>query len=67
MKLLPKSGYAIKKGGGARVTFSQPQKDIMIEFYNRQANYGLRADPREVIKEMEARGIGVLKESQIKS
>lgn len=40
---LSQRGYAIKKGGGPRVTFSQPQKDIMIEFYNRQANYGVRA------------------------
>ena len=64
---LPQLGYAIKKGGGTRVTFSQGQKDIMIEFYNRQANYGVRAVPRDVIKEMEERGMDVLKESQIKS
>lgn len=48
---LPQLGYAIKKGGGTRVTFSQGQKDIMIEFYNRQANYGVRADPRDVIRD----------------
>lgn len=49
------------------MTFSQEQKDIMIEFYNRQANYGVRAKPQDVIKEMQERGVDVLKESQIKS
>ena len=39
----------------------------MIEFYNRQANHGIRADPTECIIAMRERGIEALKESQIKS
>ena len=39
----------------------------MIEFYNRQANYGIRADPVECIAAMRERGLEPLKEAQIKS
>ena len=37
----------------------------MIEFYNRQANCGIRADPVECISAMKERGLEPLKETQI--
>ena len=43
------------------------QKETMIEFYNRQANHGIRADPVERMTAMRERGLEVLKESQLKS
>lgn len=64
---LPKSSFALKSGGGKRTVFTLEQKEVMIEFYNRQANYGIRAEPLECISTMRARGLEVLKESQIKS
>ena len=63
---LPKSSFALKSGGGKRTVFTLEQ-EVMMEFYNRQANYGIRADPLECISAMRARGLEVLKESQIKS
>ena len=39
----------------------------MIEFYNRQANFGIRADTAECAAAMRERGLEPLKESQIKS
>ena len=59
-------GYALKHCAGKRTTFSQAQKDIMVEFYNRQAINRIRADPKDVIKAMEA-GLEVLSATQIKS
>ncbi|KAJ7381445.1 hypothetical protein OS493_001581 [Desmophyllum pertusum] len=35
------------------------QKETMIEFYNRQANYGIRADPVECMSAMRDRGLAV--------
>ena len=64
---LPKSSFALKSGGGRRTVFTLEQKEVMIEFYNRQANYGIRAEPLECISTMRARGLEVLKESQNKS
>ena len=64
---LPKSSFALKSGGGKRTVFTLEQKEVMMEFYNRQANYGIRADPIECLSAMRARGLEVLKESQIKS
>ena len=64
---LPKSGFALKTGGGKRTVFTLEQKETMIKFYNRQANYGIRADPVECMSAMRDRGLAVLKESQIKS
>ena len=64
---LPRQGFALKTGGGRRTLFTLAQKEIMIEFYNRQANHGIRADPTECIIAMRERGIEALKESQIKS
>ena len=64
---LPRQGFALKIGGGRRTLFTLAQKEIMIEFYNRQANHGIRADPTECIIAMRERGIEALKESQIKS
>ena len=34
-------GYALKVGGAKRVLFTLEQKEVMIEFYNRQAQYGI--------------------------
>ena len=39
----------------------------MIAFYDRQAEAGIRAEPRDVISEMQRRGLAPLTESQIKS
>ena len=64
---LLKPGFALKTGGAKRTVFSFEQKEVMIEFYNRQANCGIRADPKECIAAMRERGLEVLKESQIKS
>lgn len=64
---LLKPGFALKTGGAKRTVFSLEQKEVMIEFYNRQANCGIRADPKECISAMRERGLEVLKESQIKS
>ena len=64
---LPKSSFALKSGGGKRTVFTLEQKEVMIEFYNRQANYGIQAEPLECISTMRARGLEALKESQIKS
>ena len=63
----PEMGYALKHGTGKRTTFSQAQKDIMIEFYNRQAVNCIRAEPKDVIKAMEEAGLEVLSATQIKS
>ena len=64
---LLKPGFALKSGGAKRTVFSLQQKEVMIEFYNRQANYGIRADPVECILAMRERGLEPLKEAQIKS
>ena len=64
---LLKPGFALKTGGAKRTVFSLEQKEVMIQFYNRQANCGIRADPKECISAMRERGLEVLKESQIKS
>ena len=66
-KNLLKPGFALKSGGAKRTVFSLQQKEVMIEFYNRQANYGIRADPLECISTMRERGLEPLKEVQIKS
>ena len=63
----PEMGYAIKHGPGKRTVFSQAQKDIMIEFYNRQAVNRIRAEPSDVIRAMEQAGLEVLTATQIKS
>lgn len=63
----PQPGFALKKGGGKRVTFTEEQKSIMIYFYDRQKVSKIRADPKDVILEMKERGIPELKELQIKS
>ena len=64
---LLKPGFALKSGGAKRTVFSLQQKEVMIEFYNRQANYGIRADPVECISATRERGLEPLKEAQIKS
>ena len=64
---LLKPGFALKIGGAKRTVFSLQQKEVMIEFYNSQANYGIRVDPLDCISAMRERGLEPLKESQIKS
>ena len=54
---LPRQGFALKTGGGRRTLFTLAQKEIMIEFYNRQINHGIRADPTQCIIAMRGRGI----------
>ena len=61
----PSSGFALKKASRKRVVFSLEQKEIMIAFYNRQASTGIRAEPKEVIVCMQAKGVEALKETQI--
>ena len=61
------TGYALKHGPGKRTLFTQAQKDIMIEFYNRQAVNRIRAEPRDVIKAMQDAGLEVLTATQIRS
>ena len=60
-------GYALKVGGAKRVLFTLEQKEVMIEFYNRQANYGIRADADDCIEEMKTRGLNPLRKTQITS
>jgi len=62
----PSAGFALKKGGAKRVVFTEEQKSIMIEYYNRQKSSQIRANPSDVIASMRAAGIPELKESQIK-
>ena len=47
--------------------FTQQQKEIMIQYYNRQANYDIPADTTECAATMRKRGLEPLKDSQIKS
>ena len=61
------NGYALKHGPGKRTLFTQAQKDIMIEFYDRQAVNRIRAEPRVVIKAMQHAGLEVLTATQIRS
>ena len=63
----PLPGFALKKGSGKRVTFTLAQKEVMIEFYERQAAQGIRANPKDAIEVMRQRGIEPLKETQIRS
>ena len=64
-RMHPSSGFALKKASRKRVVFSLEQKEIMISFYNRQASTGIRAEPKDVIACMQAKGLEPLKESQI--
>ena len=64
---LPKAGYGLKKSSGKRLAFTQAQKEVMLEFYNRQAISKRKANPSEAVAVMVERGIQPLKESQIKS
>ena len=64
---IAESGYTLKAGGAKRVTFTLEQKEVMIEFYNRQASEGICAGPADCILAMRERGLAVLKENQIRS
>ena len=66
-QFIPKCGYALKIGGAERTVFTQQQKEIMIQYYNRQANYDIQADTTECAATMRKRGLEPLKDSQIKS
>lgn len=63
----PEKGYALKKGGTKKTTFTKEQKEIMILFYDRQRTSQIRANPTDVIAAMRSAGVPELKESQIKS
>lgn len=63
----PQKGFASKKASGKRVTFTTEQKEVMIQFYDRQANQGIWANPKDVIEVMKQHGMEPLKESQIRS
>ena len=52
--------YVLKHGPGKRRVFSQGQKEIMIEFYNRRAVNRIRAEPQDVMKAMADAGLEVL-------
>lgn len=52
--------YALKHGPGKGTVFSQAQKEIMIEFYNRRAVNRIRAEPQDVMKAMADAGLEVL-------
>lgn len=65
--LRPTAGFALKKRGAKRTTFTQAQKDIMIAFYDRQKSSQIRANPSDVIEAMRAAGVPELKESQIET
>ena len=49
------------------MTSTLAQKEVMIEFYERQATQGIRANPKDAIEVMRQRGIKALKEIQIRS
>lgn len=49
------------------VTSTLEQKERMIEFYNRQANEGMHADPVDGTRAMREKRLDLLKESQIRS
>ena len=63
----PSAGFALKKGGAKKVTFTKEQKDIMAAFYENQRTSRIRANPVDVIEAMKQAGVPALKESQIKS
>lgn len=63
----PSAGFALKKGGAKKVTFTKEQKDIMAAFYENQRTSRIRANPADVIEAMKEAGVPALKESQIKS
>ena len=63
----PSAGFALKKGGAKKVTFTKEQKDIMAAFYENQRNSRIRANPADVIAAMKEAGVPALKEAQIKS
>ena len=65
--LRPAPGFALKKGGAKKTTFTNEQKEIMIQFYDRQRSSQIRANPADVIKAMKDAGVPELKVSQIKS
>ena len=50
----------LKVGGAKRVLFTLEQKEVMIKFYNRQAQCGIRTDADDCIAEMKARGLNPL-------
>ena len=63
-RMHPSSGFALKESRKT-VVFSLEWKEIMIFFYNWQASTGIRAEPKDVIACMQAKGLEPLKELQI--
>ena len=65
--LRPAPVFTLKKGGAKKTTFTNEQKEIMIQFYDRQRSSQIRANPADVIKAKKDAGVPELKESRIKS
>ena len=63
----PAAGFALKKGGTKRTTFTKEQKEIMIAFFERQKTSQIRGNPADEINAMRTSAVPELKESQIKS
>ena len=63
----PKARFALKMTSGSRVLFTARQKEIMIEFFNKQYSTNIRSDPRDVIDAMKQCGEKPLTATQIKS
>lgn len=57
----PSAGFAIKKGGAKRVTFTQEQRDIMAAFYEKQRTSNINANAADVIEAMKAAGVPHIK------
>ena len=49
MERQSKEGFAVKKGGTKQVLFTMALKELVIEFYDRQATSGIHAKPEDVI------------------
>lgn len=62
----PEAGFGLKKSSGVRTTFTQKQKEVMIEFYNRQHATNIRSTPQQVNAALRQLGEKELTEQQIK-
>ena len=62
----PQAGFALKKSSGVRMLFTAKQKEIMIEFFNRQHSTNIRSKPEQVNEALKRCGEKELKDTQIK-
>ena len=63
----PKKGFGLKTTSGVRTVFTARQKEVMIEFFNKQHTTNIRSNPQEVNEALSACGEKTLTETQIKS